>query len=50
VVAAVPLCRRAVFWDNSTDDGPIEVAALRSALPDYPPRWPTWTPEVLLGL
>lgn len=46
----VPLCRRVVFWDNSADDGPVEVAAYRHGLPDFPPRWPTWTPEAVTAL
>ncbi len=47
VVAAVHRCRRTVAYDNSHDAGPVEVAGLRAGLPDYPPRWPNWTPEVL---
>lgn len=50
VAAAVPLCHRAVFWDNSRDDGPVEVASLRHGVPDYHPRWPTWTPEAITTL
>lgn len=49
VVAAVHRCRRSVVYDNSHDAGPIEVAAFRSGLADYPPRWPDWTPDVLLA-
>jgi predicted ABC-type ATPase len=45
VAAAVPQCHRIVFWDNAADEGPDEVAAFRHGVPDYPPRWPTWTPE-----
>lgn len=47
VAAAVPLCRRAMFWDNSSQDGPFEVAAFRLGVADFPPRWPDWTPEEL---
>jgi predicted ABC-type ATPase len=47
VAIAVPNCRRSVFYDNSTDDGPHEVASLRAGVPDYRPRWPSWTPEAL---
>lgn len=47
VVAAVGRCRRSVFYDNSDDAGPIEVAAFRGGLTDYPPRWPYWTPDEL---
>ena len=50
LVAIVPQCRRTVFWDNSSDDGPIEIAAYREGPADYPPRWPTWTPEVVADL
>ena len=48
VVAAVSRCRRSVFYDNSDDAGPIEVAAFRTGLSDYPPRWPNWSPDDLL--
>ena len=50
VLAAVPLCHRAVFYDNSRDDGPVEVASYRYGLADFPPRWPSWAPEVLTAL
>ena len=50
VVSAVALCHRAVFYDNSRDDGPVEVASYRSGLADFPPRWPSWAPEVLAAL
>ena len=50
VVAAVPHCHRAVFYDNATDDGPIEVASYRSGIADYSPRWPQWAPDPLLAL
>ena len=49
VVAAVPLCHRAVFYDNAADDGPREVASYRYGVPDYPPRWPRWVPGPLLA-
>ncbi len=47
VVQAVSRCRRSVFYDNSDDAGPIEVAAFRAGLSDYPPRWPDWSPDEL---
>ncbi len=47
VVDAVPQCCRSVFYDNSDDLGPIEVAAFRFGLADYPPRWPAWAPAEL---
>jgi predicted ABC-type ATPase len=50
IVAAVPHCHRTVFYDNSTDDGPNEVASYRYAIADYAPRWPDWTPEPLQSL
>jgi predicted ABC-type ATPase len=50
VAAAVPHCDFAIFVDNSADDGPSEVAAFRYGIADYPPRWPSWTPEPLLTL
>ena len=48
VVAAVGRCRRGVFYDNSADAGPIEIAAFRTGLADYAPRWPGWSPDALL--
>jgi len=48
VVAAVGRCRRSVFYDNSADAGPVEIAAFRTGLADYPPRWPGWSPDALL--
>lgn len=50
VAAAVAQCCHAVFYDNSADGGPTEVASYRYGLADYPPRWPRWSPESLLAL
>jgi predicted ABC-type ATPase len=50
VVAAVPHCHRAVFYDNASDDGPSEVASYRFGVADYPPRWPRWIPEGVSAL
>lgn len=50
IATSVPRCYRSVFYDNSTDDGPFEVAAFRYGIADYPPRWPTWAPKALLAL
>jgi predicted ABC-type ATPase len=50
VVAATPHCYRAVFWNNAPDDGPFEIASYRFGIPDYPPRWPDWTPQALREL
>jgi predicted ABC-type ATPase len=50
VAAAVPMVRDAIFWDNSTVAGPIEVATFRRGLADSPPRWPTWCPPVIAAL
>lgn len=47
IVEAVPHCHRAVFYDNSADSGPEEVAAYRYGAADYEPRWPGWTPGPL---
>ncbi|MEO6627957.1 MAG: AAA family ATPase [Aquihabitans sp.] len=50
VAAVIPLCHRVVFWDNSRDEGFVEVASYRHGVPDYLPRWPTWTPEPIAAL
>lgn len=50
VVAAMPHCRRTVFYDNAADNGPVEVAAYRFGLADYRPRWPAWAPGPLVSL
>jgi predicted ABC-type ATPase len=50
VVAAVPQCHRAVFYDNAHDDGPSEVASFRHGIADYLPRWPPWIPEAVRDL
>ncbi|MBS1847382.1 MAG: AAA family ATPase [Actinobacteria bacterium] len=50
VVQAFPLCHRAVFYDNARLEGPEEVASYRHGVPDYPPRWPKWTPKALAQL
>lgn len=50
IMAAVPHCHRAVFYDNASDDGPSEVASYRCGLADYPPRWPSWTPDAVSAL
>jgi predicted ABC-type ATPase len=48
VVASVSRCRRCIFYDNSHDAGPIEVASFRGGLKDYRSRWPNWTHGRLL--
>ena len=50
IVTAAPHCHRVIFYDNSTDDGPSEVAASRYGVADYPPRWPSWSPDPLRSL
>lgn len=50
VAAAVPMVRDAVFWDNSTLEGPVEVATFRWGLADRPPTWPAWCPPVIAAL
>lgn len=47
VTEAVAHCHRSVFYENSADDGPVEVAAYRNGVADHPPRWPRWTPASL---
>jgi predicted ABC-type ATPase len=48
IVEAMPHCYRTVFWDNARDAGPFEVGSHRFGVADYPPRWPSWTPQPLL--
>ena len=50
IVDVMPACHRSVFYDNSADDGPFEVAAYRYGVPDYPSRWPAWAPDLLRSL
>ncbi len=50
IAEATPAVARAVFWDNSGDDGPVEVAAFRSGIADYRPRWPAWTAPSIVTL
>ncbi len=50
VAAAMPRCHHTVVHDNSSDNGPHEVASYRYGIADYAPRWPHWTPEPLLAL
>lgn len=50
VVTVVPRCHRAVFYDNSADAGPFEIASYRYGLADYAPRWPDWAPQPLSAL
>ena len=50
IATATTYCHRAVFYDNSHDDGPFEVASFRAGVADYPPRWPGWTAAELVAL
>lgn len=50
IATAVPHCARAVFYDNSADAGPYEIASYRFGVADYPPRWPEWRPDPLVAL
>lgn len=50
IAEATPAAARAVFWDNSGDDGPVEVAAFRRGIADYRPRWPAWTAPSIVTL
>jgi len=36
-------------YDNAADNGPVEIASFHYGYPDYPPRWPGWTPRTLLA-
>jgi len=49
IAVAVARVPSAEFWDNSTLDGPDLVAELASGQLLAPPKWPSWTPEVLTG-
>lgn len=46
----VALCRRAMFWDDSTDRGPIEIPSFRHGIGDHPSRWPAWAPKEVAAL
>ena len=48
VVDAVELVDVAKFWDNSSFDGPMEVAYFTGGLPVGSPSWPSWAPRVLV--
>ena len=50
IAEATPAAARAVFWDNSGDDGPVEVVAFRRGIADYRPRWPAWTAPSIVTL
>jgi predicted ABC-type ATPase len=47
VAVAAAKTNSAAFWDNSTLDGPELVAALVNGQLVAPPKWPSWTPDVL---
>lgn len=47
VVDAVELADVATFWDNSSFDGPTEVALFTGGLPVGSPVWPSWAPGEL---
>lgn len=49
VAAAIARADAAAVWDNSRHDGPSLIALFAGGLPVGDPRWPTWTPEVLLA-
>jgi predicted ABC-type ATPase len=49
VATAAAKADSATFWDNSTLDGPDLVAALVDGQLLAPPKWPSWTPDVLAG-
>jgi predicted ABC-type ATPase len=47
VAVAAAKADSAAFWDNSTLDGPDLIAALVNGHLVAPPKWPSWTPDVL---
>lgn len=47
VAVAAAKVQSASFWDNSKLDGPVLVAELVNGQLLSPPRWPSWTPDVL---
>ena len=47
VAEAIDRCDTASCWDNSSYDGPVKVGAFTYGEPDWPPRWPAWTPSEL---
>jgi predicted ABC-type ATPase len=49
VIVAAAKVQSAAFWDNSTLDGPELVAELANGQLLAPPKWPSWTPDVLTG-
>ena len=50
VAAIVPTANQTVFWDNSDDSGPVEIATFRQGLADAPPAWPAWCPPEIAAL
>jgi predicted ABC-type ATPase len=49
IAVAAAKAQSAAFWDNSTLDGPDLVAELASGQLLARPKWPSWTPDVLIG-
>ena len=49
VVAAVPHCHRAVFYDNTRERIRVVASYDRGVLSE-PSRWPAWTPDSLRDL
>jgi predicted ABC-type ATPase len=49
VTVAAAKVQSATFWDNSTLDGPDQVAEFANGQLLAPPKWPHWTPDVLAG-
>jgi predicted ABC-type ATPase len=49
VAVATAKVQSATFWDNSTLDGPDRVAEFANGQLLAPPKWPYWTPDVLVG-
>jgi predicted ABC-type ATPase len=49
VAAAIGSADVARVWDNSSRDGPTEVALLARGIPIGSCRWPAWTPPELIA-
>jgi predicted ABC-type ATPase len=49
VAVAAAKAQSADFWDNSTLDGPDLVTELANGQLLALPKWPSWTPDVLIG-
>jgi predicted ABC-type ATPase len=48
VALAAERASSAVFWDNSTLDGPLLIAEVENGVLLSKPKWPAWTPIALI--